>query len=271
MHQYHRCYWWWWLVGLLAVTTVCCSFSNHPSSSILVRAEEEQQDQCVDNHEKCPQWASQGECEINANYMLRECRFSCDNCHHEDDEDYLNDDGDDGDEYDDEDEDEEDDEEDPNEIFPRVVSSEDLARGIDLGIAQRLRGFPDDHDTWSADVSWMITKARSYMNHVVPRKFGDDMKQLCRHKDENCAYWALLGECEANPECKYQVLLRQLIRINNLFNIVVIHECICCSCRHESKLRPSLWELLQFDRGESMSFGSQRTECLGTRGFKCHV
>ena len=37
-------------------------------------------DDCIDDHEKCPQWSQMGECENNPNYMLRHCRRSCLQC-----------------------------------------------------------------------------------------------------------------------------------------------------------------------------------------------
>jgi hypothetical protein len=91
-----------------------------------------------------------------------------------------------------------------------------LARGADLGVVQRPPSLHDnnnddydyDYDTtivssWTEqDFLWILTKARNYMEQVVPRKFGNGMKDLCRNEDEHCAYWALLGECDSNPECK---------------------------------------------------------------------
>lgn len=35
---------------------------------------------CVDNHEKCGEWASIGECENNPNWMLKNCEISCNVC-----------------------------------------------------------------------------------------------------------------------------------------------------------------------------------------------
>lgn len=35
---------------------------------------------CMDENQKCAWWASQGECDANPNYMLRNCQKSCQVC-----------------------------------------------------------------------------------------------------------------------------------------------------------------------------------------------
>ena len=35
---------------------------------------------CVDNNDDCPNWASIGECEANPSYMLSNCKLSCKVC-----------------------------------------------------------------------------------------------------------------------------------------------------------------------------------------------
>ena len=37
-------------------------------------------DNCVDNNDQCHGWASIGECEKNPNYMLNNCKLSCNVC-----------------------------------------------------------------------------------------------------------------------------------------------------------------------------------------------
>jgi hypothetical protein len=39
--------------------------------------EDEDEEECFDNNEKCDRWASLGECEANAGYMLKNCKKSC--------------------------------------------------------------------------------------------------------------------------------------------------------------------------------------------------
>ncbi|VDN33175.1 unnamed protein product, partial [Gongylonema pulchrum] len=45
-------------------------------------AEESSKDpnSCIDSDPKCPQWASQGECQSNAVWMMANCRLSCHSC-----------------------------------------------------------------------------------------------------------------------------------------------------------------------------------------------
>lgn len=35
---------------------------------------------CKDEHEKCQEWRSRGECKANPGYMLYHCRESCESC-----------------------------------------------------------------------------------------------------------------------------------------------------------------------------------------------
>lgn len=70
--------------------------------------------------------------------------------------------------------------------------------GGDLGVPQALE-FNDG--ILPSDIYWMITKARSYMKYVVhPAQLRKQMPRMCKNKHEYCAYWALLGECAANPK-----------------------------------------------------------------------
>jgi hypothetical protein len=43
-------------------------------------AEVDEEEECFDNHEKCDEWASMGECEANARYMLGNCKKACMTC-----------------------------------------------------------------------------------------------------------------------------------------------------------------------------------------------
>lgn len=37
-------------------------------------------EECVDNENGCPEWASTGECAANPDYMLQTCMLSCGEC-----------------------------------------------------------------------------------------------------------------------------------------------------------------------------------------------
>jgi hypothetical protein len=153
------------------------------SASVKVVAQEEVEEEddeeepdfdanmCVDEHAKCGYWARHGECEENPNYMSETCRRSCNICV--------------GDE---------------NSSMPSYVHYQ---KGGDLGAPQQLV-FPDG--TREEDIQWQIGKARNYMKYVVSQQFEYGMHELCQTKHENCAWWALLGECTENPECKLFLL-----------------------------------------------------------------
>jgi hypothetical protein len=130
--------------------------------------EEEDFDFCEDNHDECDAWASLGECFANPKYMNLECQKSCNVCS-----------------------------ENGEEIIPPHIRNH---RGGDIGVPQQM-AFVED-DTREEDIVWLIGKARSYMHNVVPYKFDYGMGELCKNKHAKCAWWALFGECTANPDCK---------------------------------------------------------------------
>lgn len=122
-------------------------------------------DSCLDYDERCEGWANDGECETNEPFMRRDCAYSCAIC---------------TDDWEEED----------------LTKTEEYNRGSDLGYIQSVK-YADG--TLPSDIYWMITKARSYMKYVVPEQFGPNMLEWCTNEHEECAYWALLGECKANP------------------------------------------------------------------------
>jgi hypothetical protein len=42
-------------------------------------AEEAEEELAPDQHDECPDWAYEGECEDNSDFMWEECEWSCDN------------------------------------------------------------------------------------------------------------------------------------------------------------------------------------------------
>jgi hypothetical protein len=129
--------------------------------------EEEDFDFCQDNQDDCGNWASKGECFAKPGYMNLECQKSCNVCS----------------QY-------------GEEISPPHVRNH---QGGDLGVPQQMSFI---EDTQKEDILWLIGKACNYMHHVVPYKFDYEMDKLCKNKHSKCAWWALLGECTANPGCK---------------------------------------------------------------------
>ena len=78
--------------------------------------------------------------------------------------------------------------------------SEHRRKGQDFGVAQIL--YASD-GTREADIQWILKKARNYMTTVVPWKFHDKMGEICQNQHEQCAYWAFVGACTTNAECKF--------------------------------------------------------------------
>lgn len=60
-----------------------------------------------------------------------------------------------------------------------------------------------DDGTLEQDIFWLVSQARSYMRYAVPLRYEEGMERICRNYNEQCAYWALIGECQSNPECTW--------------------------------------------------------------------
>ena len=71
--------------------------------------------------------------------------------------------------------------------------------GSDLGVPQRL-WYSDG--TKPEDVTWIVQKARNYVQRVVPFRYNLGLTRLCKNLHEMCSIWALRGECETNSQCK---------------------------------------------------------------------
>ena len=76
-------------------------------------------------------------------------------------------------------------------------------RGADLGVPQSLIV---DSTTKRQDITWLIGKARNYIDHYADLEEDYDVLSHCHNKHRLCAYWALHGECEANEACKLMPL-----------------------------------------------------------------
>jgi hypothetical protein len=82
----------------------------------------------------------------------------------------------------------------PTEAPVPEYSAADWAAGADFGVPQTV---PDD-----ANVRDRIVVARRYMREHVRDANNptfDKVRDICLNKHESCAFWASLGECEANP------------------------------------------------------------------------
>lgn len=72
--------------------------------------------------------------------------------------------------------------------------------GSDLGEPQRILPGEENKINVKA-LKGHIEQARAYMQsaELTNKRLGPQVMEHCRNQHEHCAYWSLLGECEANP------------------------------------------------------------------------
>lgn len=123
--------------------------------------------ECVDEHDRCRDWASMGECDKNPTYMKNHCRVSCGTC---------------------------------DRIIPRadprrLSMAEWYDATIDFGERQIAEG-----DLFDA-TNEVIKQSVRYMRDEVAHndQLSDKVKRDCTNRHELCAFWVAMGECKANP------------------------------------------------------------------------
>jgi len=135
---------------------------------------------CNDNHDMCSHWASEGECSTNPNYMLTNCKKSCNKCSIEN----VN-----------------------NNTATEALMMNDIQ---EFGVAQTVSG-DRRHDTLAN-----IFETVQYMKHFVyaenpTHNMTREVVESCRNNEALCSYWAIIGECDVNmsfmtkecaPACK---------------------------------------------------------------------
>ena len=124
---------------------------------------------CVDTDDRCSVWASVGECSGNEKFMRKACPQSCGFC--------KNDDYDDGDGYE----------------VPAAVKYH-AGFGAEYGEPQTAEGEREE------ETRALIAKIDEYMKTkvFVEEKYRS-VRADCRNRDPLCSFWAVEGECEANP------------------------------------------------------------------------
>lgn len=139
---------------------------------------------CVDTHELCDFWAERGECDINPNYMKPNCRKSCGLC-----------DGD-----------------------PSQTDKSDDNDNPDDSTYGEIQKFDGDK---SLETQQRIQEVNDYMfNKVFVKPEYKSVRKECKNRHELCAFWAVIGECDANPSymtlnCAPSCMTCDLIDIKN--------------------------------------------------------
>ncbi|KAL3780752.1 hypothetical protein ACHAW5_006422 [Stephanodiscus triporus] len=144
-----------------------------------------QEAECVDKEPRCAYWAAEGECEENPDYMLVECQLSCNSC--------------------------------PE---PLVLSPEEarlMEAVAKYGVAQRVEGkkAPETLDVIRRTVNYMENDI--YTNSTYD--LSEEILAECTNREDLCAFWAVIGECEKNPtymktKCAPSCRTCELIDIN---------------------------------------------------------
>jgi prolyl 4-hydroxylase len=119
---------------------------------------------CVDENEGCDYWASVGECDTNPNYMHQFCKKSCDACH----------------------------------IDIALVKDHrkkeiiDHGKTTSFGIQQIVDG------AQAVEIASRILDSIAYMESDMVSQLDESVRAECQNRNELCASWAVLGECEQN-------------------------------------------------------------------------
>ena len=70
-----------------------------------------------------------------------------------------------------------------------------------MGVVQRM-----EHENYSDGYELVLERiyaAREYMEAKVYGIMEPDVINVCRNRRKLCALWAVVGECENNPDCTF--------------------------------------------------------------------
>ena len=124
---------------------------------------------CVDGNESCEFWAGAGECVNNPDYMKVHCQKSCKACN-------------------------------LNVVLPKAprktksdaTPSEEQQATTSFGVLQTIEGARKD------DTLQRVKESVKYMESNDVAELDESLRTKCQNRNELCAFWAVIGECEKN-------------------------------------------------------------------------
>lgn len=150
------------------------------------KAENTVHSNCVDKHELCSYWASEGECAINSKYMFVYCPNSCLTCEISENNDFKNN----------------------NYRLDTIDETKEIHNLINqYGVSQ------ESNNVYTLSImKQSISYMKKYIHadkptHLLLSKTIDK----CKNKNSLCSFWASIGQCEKNkafmvtncaPACK---------------------------------------------------------------------
>jgi len=121
---------------------------------------------CEDTHELCQFWAEQDECIHNPNYMLQGCKKSCNAC---------------------------------GESIPALQGSGGGGAAKKVGPGSTYGEIQEVEGPHKEAAIKKIAEMDKYMAEVVSTPEYDSVRAQCTNRHAQCAFWAVVGECEKNP------------------------------------------------------------------------
>jgi len=132
-------------------------------------------EKCVDDDDRCPHWAEHGECQNNPGYMLVGCPKSCNQC--------------------------------PKSVVSLEIENRsraiyDVAMEYGTGYWFLVKGEPQTcAGVKKLETIEKLKETMIYLRDVIiPYRKYDKVRNDCVNRNTNCAFWAVIGQCESNTD-----------------------------------------------------------------------